>query len=180
MPTYDYVCDACQHEFELFQSIKEEAKRKCPKCGRQKLRRLIGPGAAIVFKGSGFYKTDYRSESYKKAAAAEKGSSAALAGIRTTGTGLICRSSLLVRLAAVVGLVEARPLEDDGRTGPDQPAKLLLPALRTLPLGIFLDRLEQLEGVFARFANVIVGRHGFSYSAFDTITWLGRTTRSCN
>ena len=72
MPTYDYVCDACQHQFEAFQSIKEEAKRKCPKCGRLKLRRLIGPGAAIVFKGSGFYKTDYRSESYKKAAAAEK------------------------------------------------------------------------------------------------------------
>jgi putative FmdB family regulatory protein len=72
MPTYDYVCDACQHEFELFQSIKDEPKRKCPECGRQKLRRLIGPGAAIVFKGSGFYKTDYRSESYKKAAAADK------------------------------------------------------------------------------------------------------------
>jgi putative FmdB family regulatory protein len=72
MPTYDYVCDACQHEFELFQSIKEATKRKCPACGRQKLRRLIGPGAAIVFKGSGFYKTDYRTESYKKAAAADK------------------------------------------------------------------------------------------------------------
>jgi putative FmdB family regulatory protein len=73
MPTYDYVCDACQHQFEAFQSIKEEPKRKCPECGRQKLRRLIGPGAAIVFKGSGFYKTDYRSDSYKKAAAADKG-----------------------------------------------------------------------------------------------------------
>ena len=72
MPTYDYVCEACDHAFELFQSIKEEAKRKCPNCKRQKLRRLIGPGAAIVFKGSGFYKTDYRSESYKKAASAEK------------------------------------------------------------------------------------------------------------
>jgi putative FmdB family regulatory protein len=72
MPTYDYVCDSCNHAFELFQSIKESAKRKCPECGRPKLRRLIGPGAAIVFRGSGFYKTDYRSESYKKAAAAEK------------------------------------------------------------------------------------------------------------
>ena len=61
-------------QFEFFQSIKEEPKRKCPECGRLKLRRLIGPGAAIVFKGSGFYKTDYRSESYKKAAAAEKSS----------------------------------------------------------------------------------------------------------
>ncbi len=72
MPTYDYVCDACDHEFEEFQSITEAPKRKCPACGRQKLRRLIGPGAAIVFKGSGFYQTDYRSESYKKAAAADK------------------------------------------------------------------------------------------------------------
>jgi putative FmdB family regulatory protein len=72
MPTYDYVCDACQHAFELFHSIKDEPKKKCPACGKSKLRRLIGPGAGIVFKGSGFYKTDYRSESYKKGAAAEK------------------------------------------------------------------------------------------------------------
>jgi putative FmdB family regulatory protein len=75
MPTYDYHCDACEHEFELFQSIKAEPEKKCPACGKKKLRRLIGPGAAIVFKGSGFYKTDYRSESYKKAAAADKTSS---------------------------------------------------------------------------------------------------------
>jgi putative FmdB family regulatory protein len=74
MPTYDYVCEACNHEFELFQSMKDEAKRKCPECGKNKLRRLIGPGAALVFKGSGFYKTDYRSESYKKDAAADKAS----------------------------------------------------------------------------------------------------------
>jgi putative FmdB family regulatory protein len=75
MPTYDYVCEACNHEFELFQSIKDEAKKKCPECKKNKLRRLIGPGAALVFKGSGFYKTDYRSESYKKGAAAEKSKS---------------------------------------------------------------------------------------------------------
>jgi len=72
MPTYDYVCDSCEHEFELFQSITANRKRKCPECGRLKLRRLIGPGAAIVFKGSGFYKTDYRSESYKKGADGDK------------------------------------------------------------------------------------------------------------
>lgn len=72
MPTYDYVCDACEHQFELYQSIKEDAKKQCPECGKKKLRRLIGPGAAIVFKGSGFYTTDYRSDSYKKAAAADK------------------------------------------------------------------------------------------------------------
>src|ERR1051325_1122459 len=72
MPTYDYVCDACNHEFELFQSITEEKKKKCPKCGKNKLRRLFGTGGAIMFKGSGFYTTDYRSESYKKSASADK------------------------------------------------------------------------------------------------------------
>jgi putative FmdB family regulatory protein len=76
MPTYDYVCDACKHEFELFQSITEAVKRKCPKCGKNKLRRLIGTGAAIMFKGSGFYQTDYRSDSYKKRAEADKPSTA--------------------------------------------------------------------------------------------------------
>lgn len=73
MPTYDYQCDACNHAFELFQGINDPKKKKCPNCGKQKLRRLIGTGAAIVFKGSGFYQTDYRSDSYKKAAAADKG-----------------------------------------------------------------------------------------------------------
>ena len=69
MPTYDYQCTACGYEFEHFQSISSPVKRKCPECGLPKLKRLIGPGAAVVFKGSGFYQTDYRSESYKKRAA---------------------------------------------------------------------------------------------------------------
>ena len=72
MPTYDYVCDACGHAFELFQSMTDAVKRTCPECKKRKLRRLIGTGGAIMFKGSGFYQTDYRSESYKKAAAADK------------------------------------------------------------------------------------------------------------
>ncbi len=72
MPTYDYVCGACDHKWELFQSIKANAIRKCPDCGRLKARRIIGAGAGIIFKGSGFYQTDYRSDSYKKAAAADK------------------------------------------------------------------------------------------------------------
>jgi putative FmdB family regulatory protein len=76
MPTYDYVCDACGHAFELFQSITDKVKRTCPECGKKKLRRLIGPGAAIMFKGSGFYTTDYRSDSYKKQAAADSGGKA--------------------------------------------------------------------------------------------------------
>jgi putative FmdB family regulatory protein len=73
MPTYDYICDGCGHAFELFQSMTDGVKKTCPKCKKRKLRRLIGAGGAIVFKGSGFYKTDYRSESYKKGAAAESG-----------------------------------------------------------------------------------------------------------
>lgn len=73
MPTYDYVCDGCGHAFELFQSMTDSVKKTCPECGKKKLRRLIGAGGAIVFKGSGFYKTDYRSDSYKKAAAADSG-----------------------------------------------------------------------------------------------------------
>jgi putative FmdB family regulatory protein len=72
MPTYDYHCTACDHEFEHFQSINSPVLRKCPACNKLKLQRLIGAGAAVVFKGSGFYQTDYRSESYKKGAAAEK------------------------------------------------------------------------------------------------------------
>jgi putative FmdB family regulatory protein len=72
MPTYDYVCDGCQHEFEAFESIKADPQTVCPECTEPKLRRKIGAGAAILFKGSGFYQTDYRSESYKKRAEAEK------------------------------------------------------------------------------------------------------------
>ncbi len=72
MPTYDYVCDACEHEFELFQGINDPLKKKCPECGKPKLRRLFGTGAAVVFKGSGFYETDYRSDSYRKAAEKDK------------------------------------------------------------------------------------------------------------
>jgi putative FmdB family regulatory protein len=72
MPTYDYRCKACRHAFELFQSMTEPVKRTCPRCGRRALERLIGTGAALLFKGSGFYQTDYRSESYRKAAEAEK------------------------------------------------------------------------------------------------------------
>ena len=75
MPTYDYQCDACGHEMELFQGINDPIKKKCPECGKLKLKRLFGSGAAIVFKGSGFYQTDYRSEGYKKAAKADKPSS---------------------------------------------------------------------------------------------------------
>lgn len=68
MPTYDYQCQNCGHEFEKFQSMSASELRKCPQCGKMSLRRLIGKGAGIIFKGSGFYETDYRSDSYKSAA----------------------------------------------------------------------------------------------------------------
>lgn len=86
MPTYDYECQNCGHEFEKFQSITAKAIKKCPACGKMSVRRLIGPGAGVIFKGSGFYSTDYRSESYRKAAesdkpkAADKASSGAKGG----------------------------------------------------------------------------------------------------
>jgi putative FmdB family regulatory protein len=72
MPTYDYECDNCGHKDEVFQAMSDEPLKKCPKCKKNKYRRLFGAGAALVFKGSGFYQTDYRSEGYKKAAAADK------------------------------------------------------------------------------------------------------------
>jgi putative FmdB family regulatory protein len=87
MPTYDYECDACGHAFEEFQSISDAVKRKCPECGKLKLRRLFGTGAAVVFKGSGFYQTDYRSDSYKKAAAKETKSGDAASGAKSAEGG---------------------------------------------------------------------------------------------
>ncbi len=72
MPTYEYACENCAHEFEEFQSITAKPLKQCPECGKRKLQRLIGTGGGVIFKGSGFYQTDYRSESYKKAAEAEK------------------------------------------------------------------------------------------------------------
>jgi putative FmdB family regulatory protein len=74
MPTYDYKCEACGHTFEKFQSITAAPIRKCPQCGKNKVKRLLGTGGALIFKGSGFYITDYRSEGYKSAAKSDNGS----------------------------------------------------------------------------------------------------------
>ena len=86
MPTYDYLCEACGHQFEKFQSIKAEPTRLCPECGKRKLRRLIGTGAGIIFKGSGFYCTDYRSASYNAAAKSDSAAGGASAAPATEGT----------------------------------------------------------------------------------------------
>lgn len=71
MPTYDYECQKCRHGFELFQKMSDKPGGVCPKCGSKRVKRLLGTGAGMIFKGSGFYITDYRSEGYKKAAKAD-------------------------------------------------------------------------------------------------------------
>jgi putative FmdB family regulatory protein len=78
MPTYEYECGNCEHLFEEFQPITAKPLKKCPECKKLKLRRLIGGGSGLIFKGSGFYITDYRSDSYK--AAAKKDSNASGGG----------------------------------------------------------------------------------------------------
>lgn len=92
MPTYDYKCGACEHEWDVFQSIKAKPVRKCPECGKLKAKRQIGTGAGIIFKGSGFYQTDYRSSSYKKAAAADS-KSASSSSSSDSGKGSTSKSS---------------------------------------------------------------------------------------
>lgn len=96
MPTYEYKCEACGEQFERFQSITADPIKKCPKCGKMKVKRLLGTGAGLIFKGSGFYITDYRSDSYKNSAKAESGgeksgggseSAAATAGSSGSGNG---------------------------------------------------------------------------------------------
>jgi putative FmdB family regulatory protein len=76
MPTYEYECTACGHKFEKFHSIKATPIKKCPECAKPKVKRLIGLGAGLLFKGSGFYITDYRSDSYNKSAKADSSSPA--------------------------------------------------------------------------------------------------------
>ena len=71
MPTYDYVCEGCKHTWDEFRPMSAKPTKKCPKCGKAKAKRKIGAGAGIIFKGSGFYQTDYRSDSYKKSADAD-------------------------------------------------------------------------------------------------------------
>jgi putative FmdB family regulatory protein len=86
MPTYDYQCDACGHKFEQFQAITASPLKKCHKCGKLKLKRLLGTGVGVIFKGSGFYETDYRSEGYKKAAQSDKPASSTSTESKTEKT----------------------------------------------------------------------------------------------
>jgi putative FmdB family regulatory protein len=72
MPTYEYECQKCGHHYELYQSIKDAPKRTCPKC-HGRVKRLLGTGAGVIFKGSGFYSTDYRKPGYTEAAKKDSG-----------------------------------------------------------------------------------------------------------
>jgi putative FmdB family regulatory protein len=94
MPTYEYRCEKCGHEFEEFQSISAKPIKKCPKCGKLAVKRLISAGAGIIFRGSGFYETDYRSEHYQAAAKKEadvgkpeSAAAATAAGTKADGAG---------------------------------------------------------------------------------------------
>ena len=82
MPTYDYQCEACNHEWELFQSMNDSPVKRCPKCKKQKAKRLLGLGAGLIFKGTGFYETDYK----KKSGGEPKDNSSSSSGSTDTGT----------------------------------------------------------------------------------------------
>jgi putative FmdB family regulatory protein len=104
MPTYEYQCDACGHTFDEFQSFSESPLKKCPECGKLKLRRLFGTGAGILFKGSGFYQTDYRSESDKAGAKADESGGKAAQGGKDTANG-------------TGGTAEAAPAKGEAKSG---------------------------------------------------------------
>ena len=93
MPTYEYRCGECGYEFELFQSMTEDPVSKCPQCGLDAVERLISAGAGLIFKGSGFYITDYRSDSYKSAAKADKPSSSSSSATDTKKSGTDTKKS---------------------------------------------------------------------------------------
>jgi putative FmdB family regulatory protein len=103
MPTYEYQCEKCGKSFEAFQSMRDEPFRECPKAlcrekkwGHGRVKRLLGTGAGLIFKGSGFYTTDYRSNSYKEAAKKEApaaASSEKSAGAKETGAKTLAKST---------------------------------------------------------------------------------------
>jgi len=108
MPTYDYICRACGHEFELFQQMSDPVKRTCPECGKPKLERLIGAGAGVLFKGGGFYETDYRSDSYTKAAEADKKSADAKSETAKSSDGAVDSKSTKPETKTADGKSEAK------------------------------------------------------------------------
>jgi putative FmdB family regulatory protein len=122
MPTYDYVCDGCGAKFEEFQSITASALRKCPRCGARKLKRLIGTGAGIIFKGSGFYETDYRSDSYKQAAKADTAGGSAKEGAAAAKTDATAKSPAAAKPDAPAAKSDG-PAKGGGAGGKSGPVK---------------------------------------------------------
>ena len=90
MPNYDYECSACGHTFEEFQTMTDKKLTKCPKCGKQKLSRLIGGGSGMIFKGTGFYQTDYKNKPSSPAKPEAKPAAAPAGGC---GGGCACHSA---------------------------------------------------------------------------------------
>jgi putative FmdB family regulatory protein len=109
VPTYDYKCDACGHAFELFQSMSADPIRKCPACKKNKVKSLIGTGACLIFKGSGFYITDYRDQSYTDKAKAESG---AATGGDSKGDGASTASGNGDAATAKPAATDAKPAGD--------------------------------------------------------------------
>ena len=112
MPTYDYACPACGHEFEVFQSMNDKRLTKCPQSGcKGKVVRKIGVGAGFVFKGSGFYITDYRSEGYKTAAKQDSAPAAAPAAAAPAA------GAAPAAAAAAPVAKESKPAKGKGKAG---------------------------------------------------------------
>jgi putative FmdB family regulatory protein len=124
MPTYDYKCKACGHTWELFQSMSAKHEKTCPECGRKTAERQIGTGAALLFKGSGFYETDYRSEGYKKSAEADKkgGSESTSAAASTGGDAKTPESKPSEAKTATASDTGSKP-KKEGAPAPAKPKK---------------------------------------------------------
>jgi len=134
MPTYEYVCRACGHEFESFHSITAAPIRKCPSCSKLKVDRKIGIGAGVLFKGGGFYETDYRSDSYNKAADADKKSEAPAVEAKSVSkdaTGPDAKTSATKAAPAPAAPAASTPAEKSTATAPatgDAPSKATHPS----------------------------------------------------
>lgn len=128
MPTYEYRCEKCGHEFEEFQSITAKPIRKCPKCGKNAVNRLISAGAGFIFKGSGFYQTDYRSEGYKESAKKDTAPAGASAsdGKSETKSGAESGST-----APAVKKVESPATGGKSETAPKSAEKTATPSPKT-------------------------------------------------
>ena len=115
MPTYEYKCSACGHGFEEFQSISAKPVRKCPQCGKLAVNRLISAGGGVIFRGSGFYETDYRSENYKAEAKKESNNGKPATDTKPEVTEKTAPAPAEHKSAAVASSVATVPQKSDGK-----------------------------------------------------------------